>query len=139
MKSKGVYFMLGLVISLLLLGTTDTHSLFMSRGSASMDGPRLMSPTTEDIDLSGKDNLEFRWQRPGPQFLNYLEFKVYKGYQTIDTTLLVKNNYPGNQYPIYVPSSTFEAGQVYSWTMRYVLSTGQKSRRTSATFTVVKK
>ena len=102
-------------------------------------GPYLIYPATEDITLKGKDFLEFRWGRAGGFKLDHYEFKLYKGYEAIASTLIFKQNFPRNAYPISIPANLFENNQVYTWSLRQVFMNGEKTGRSYSSFKIIEK
>jgi len=104
-----------------------------------ISGPTLLSPTTKDIDLSGKVALEFRWEEANTYKTDYLDFRLYKGYDTYASNLILKQRFPVSEYPIKVPASVFEIGQVYTWVIVQVFIGGSKSDKSSSSFKIIKK
>ena len=124
--------------------TTFSQSTFAVRGR-SMDfvpRPRLLSPSTEEVDLSGKEKLEFKWSphervRAGSGS-RYFDFRLYKGYQMVEANLLLKERVPGNKHTISLDAGLFEDGQVYTWSLRRVYKGIGKSDRSINTFKIIK-
>lgn len=108
-------------------------------GFTTISAPVLLSPATDDIDLSGKDTLEFRWQRTDVVDTDHYEFRLYKGYQTVESTLILKQNFPSATFPFKLAASQFEVGQVYTWGLIKVLRDGRKSDSSFSPFKVIKK
>ncbi|MFA5008522.1 MAG: hypothetical protein WC546_04815 [Candidatus Omnitrophota bacterium] len=128
------FFLLLSLISFAPVSYGNRHALFDG-----IKAPTLLYPTTEDIDLSGKGQLEFRWIRTPGLFVYYTEFKVYKGANNFGSDLIYKEKIQPGKFPANVPASYFEAGQVYSWTLRLVLTDGNRTERAYSTFKVIKK
>lgn len=112
--------------------------VFGHRSFGSMPGPTLLYPTTE-VSLTGKDALQFRWERTNLISTRYFIFKLYKGYNTTQENLLKRQNYFTSEYPITIPASEFEVGQVYTWVLTQVFMDGEKSDRSFVSFKVVSK
>ena len=130
------------IIAALLLITNfplDSYGVNKVRIFDSDSGPYLIYPATEDITLKGKDFLEFRWERAGGVRLDHFEFKLYKGYETIASTLMFKQNFPREIYPIRIPAGQFESNQVYTWSLRQVFMNGEKSDRSFSSFKIIEK
>jgi hypothetical protein len=102
-------------------------------------GPMLFYPVTENIDLAGKGYLEFRWWRVELVWTDHFIFKLYKGYNTTGDNLIFKQDYSGWDYPVKLPASQFEVGQVYTWVLQQVFKGGKKSDRSSSSFKIIKK
>jgi len=102
--------------------------------------PKLLSPLTNDIDLTGKQFLKFEWIRyEDPTKVDHYEFRLYRGYGMVQAGLITKQNFSYGDYPIKMPSSLFEAGQVYSWSLRIVYFTGVKGDYAFGSFSIIKK
>lgn len=103
--------------------------------------PVLLSPTTEEVDLTGKAELEFKWSpheaRRG--FRRYYDFRLYKGYDMLERTLIMKKEVDPRADRISIKADTFADGEVYTWSMRQVYDGMQKSRRSTASFKVINK
>jgi len=104
-----------------------------------IEAPTLLHPTTEDIDLTGKDSLQFRWIKTPGVFVYYTQFRLYKTANNFGSDLIYKENVQPGNYPLKIPSTYFEAGQVYSWTLRIVLTDGNRTEIAYSTFKVIKK
>ncbi|MFA5356883.1 MAG: hypothetical protein WC301_05720 [Candidatus Omnitrophota bacterium] len=111
----------------------DTDN-YMSR-----PGPTLLYPVTDNIVLTGKEYLEFRWIKINITETDHFDFRLYKGYDTIAPNLIFKQRFSAIEYPIRIPVSIFEAGQVYSWVLVQVYTGGEKSDRSSSSFKVINK
>jgi hypothetical protein len=120
----------------------NAHAITFGRRVDFVPQPRLLSPAGEEVDLAGKDKLEFRWSphenmRPGPG-TRYYDFRLYKGYQMLESTLLLKKRVPGRERGISLEADMFKAGQVYTWSLRNVYKGTGKSDRSASSFKVVK-
>ncbi|MFA5145321.1 MAG: hypothetical protein WC723_04895 [Candidatus Omnitrophota bacterium] len=105
----------------------------------SRPGPRLLFPVTDDIVLSGKDHLEFKWTRDHLAQTDHFYFRLYKGYNTTAGNLAFKQDYSIDEYPISIPAALFENGQVYTWVLIQVFIGGEKSDRSFSSFKIIKK
>ncbi len=94
-------------------------------------------PVHEKVDLKRKEALPFEWSMEGdPIRRDYYDFRIYKGYEMLASTLIFQQK---TQVPrVLVPSSLFEADQVYTWAVRQVYKQGQKSRRNFDSFTAIR-
>lgn len=108
-------------------------------GSGYIPAEVLLYPTTDDIDLSGKDSLEFRWIRTDLAVTDYFDLRLYKGYDTVESNLIFKKQFSSSIYPIEIPASLFEKGQVYSWVLRQVLYDGRKGDKSFSSFKIINK
>jgi len=102
-------------------------------------GPMLFYPVTDNIELTGKDYLEFRWWRVDMPWTDRFIFKLYKGYNTTADNLIFKQDYSAWDYPIKLPVSRFEVGQVYTWVIVQVFDNGRKSDKSFSSFKITKK
>jgi|GEM_PF-44039 len=102
-------------------------------------GPTLLSPTTDNIDLSGIDLLEFRWMKRRLPETDRFEFRLYKGYQTTADNVILKQDFSAYPFLIKIPVAQFDRDQVYSWSLRQVFDGGDRSDRSFASFKVIRK
>ncbi|MDD5155052.1 MAG: hypothetical protein PHF11_01005 [Candidatus Omnitrophica bacterium] len=114
-------------------------SVLMKDDFRSMPGPTLLYPVTDDIVLSGKDHLEFKWIRTRFAETDYFDFRLYRGYNATGQNLILKDKVDSANYPFRVPASLFENNRVYTWVLVQVLRDGEKSDRTFSSFKIVKK
>jgi hypothetical protein len=102
--------------------------------------PRLVAPTSETVDLSGKKELEFRWSphegRRGTRI--YYDFRLYSGYDMLESMLLIKKKIDPSVHRISIESDVFKDKQVYTWSLRQAYSGIYKSDRSIASFEVIK-
>ena len=117
-----------------------TNLTFGSGGfNQAFPGPDLFSPITDDIDLSGKEYLEFKWRRSDFAYTQSYDFRLYRGYHTAAGSLILKRIIPPQEYPVNIPSEVFEAGQAYTWVLIQVLNDGRKSDKSFSSFKIMKK
>ena len=130
-----------LSLFLLLNAVCFPLALYAARNALfdNIAAPTLLYPITEDIDLTGKDELEFRWIKTPGMFVYYTEFKLYKSANNFVSDLIYKKNIQPDNYPFKVPATYFEKGQTYSWTLRMVLTDGNRSDKAYSTFKVIRK
>ena len=102
-------------------------------------GPTLLYPTSEHIKLSGKDDLEFRWERTDLIETDHFIFKLYKGYNMSEPGMVVRIDFGVDTYPIKVSVQKLEINQVYTWSLQQVLLGGLKSDRSFSTFKITEK
>lgn len=102
-------------------------------------GPVLLYPVTDNVILTGKDCLEFRWQRGYFLEVRYYDFRLYKGDETVSANLILKKKFSLNELPIRLPVAMFEAGQVYTWVLVLVFDSGEKSEPSFSQFRIIKK
>jgi hypothetical protein len=132
-----------LIVLLVILGMAGPvfaqrfHHYFLSNYEPM---PRLISPVGETVDLTGKNTLEFVWSpfEGSIAYRHYFDFRLYKGYQTYESTLIFKEQVPRNKYGIVLDAGIFEDGQIYTWTLRGDYVSG-KSQRAYNSFKVIKK
>jgi len=105
----------------------------------SISGPTLLYPITDNIVLSGKDYLEFKWIRYYFVQTEYFDFRLYKGYNTIAANLIFKQKFTSNEYPISIPKALFEENQVYTWVLVLLFYDGRKSDKSFSSFKIIKK
>ena len=104
----------------------------------SLPAPWLLQPVTDMVDLTGKDALEFKWKPDLSVNTDYYDFRLYKGYDTLASTLILKQRVEGNESSFKVNAATFENGQVYTWSLRRVILSGEKSDKSFSSFKATK-
>ncbi len=102
--------------------------------------PRLITPSTDVVDLSGKDCLEFSWSshEGDPIRRDHYDLRIYKGYQAYGQYRIYKELLPPRQWSVCVSADMFEDGSAYTIALRQVYS-GVKSKRTLQSFRVIKR
>jgi hypothetical protein len=102
--------------------------------------PVLKEPVTDKVDLSGESELVFRWSPHEGSISQrkHYDFRLYEGYQMVESNLIFQNNVAPNQHQIAVNSGMFKNGQVYTWSLRQTYRSG-KSQRSTSSFTVTGK
>jgi hypothetical protein len=133
--------LLGIFIVAILLFRVNSFAGRSSLGSnfAYYPAPELWYPVTQDIDLTGEAVLQFKWRRVDQTKTDHYIFKLYKGYNMLETNLILKENIAPDQYPFKLPKETFEVGQVYTWSLRQVYLNGAKTDIASSPFKIIKK
>lgn len=103
--------------------------------------PVLLNPIGGEVDLRGRDALEFKWSpHEGLTGIReYYDFRLYKGHNTIEEALIMKKRLAGDAYQFNVNSDRFEDGRVYTWFLRQVYSGSRKSHARFISFKVIKK
>jgi hypothetical protein len=131
----GIIFVLS--IAGVLFASDVRHSGSISHFNAPAE-PRLLYPIKDEVTLSGKDVLEFRWWN---DFMgaDHFIFKIYKGYNMYASDLITKQDVPSSASSIKIKSELFEDDQVYTWSLILVALGGQKSDKSFHTFKVIKK
>lgn len=126
------------VVLLVFSSTAYSRSLIFDTDDFA-PAPTLLYPTADDIVLTGKEYLEFRWERVNPVTTDHFNFKLYKGYNTTADNLVFKQEFVADVYPIKLPVSQFEEGQVYTWVLVQVFLEGKKSDKGHSSFKIAKK
>lgn len=103
--------------------------------------PWLLEPVSETVDLIGKDTLTFKWSPfQGTLLLRKCyDFRLYKGYQTLESTQVLKKIVDPKVYAVVLDANLFEDGQVYTWTLRQIYCDIRKSDAAYNSFRVIKK
>lgn len=100
--------------------------------------PTLLYPTSENINLPSDGSLEFRWERQSFAQTDYYLLKIYKGYSTTSSSLIIKKEVKDSDYPFNLPIAQLEDDQVYTWVLQQVFISGKKSDKASASFRLTK-
>jgi hypothetical protein len=98
--------------------------------------PRLVYPISDIVIIAG-DALEFKWWHANIGIDRY-EFNLYKGNEMFSEDLMLKKILPFTQSSIQIDASLFEAGKIYTWSLRQVADSGIKSDKSFITFRVKK-
>ncbi len=137
--------LLGLLVALLFVvpifaGGVHPEMRFDFGGRESVPEPRLLSPISEVVDLTGKDTLEFKWSPfEGRLFKRkYYDFRIYKGREMYFKDEIFKQKVPRGTYSVVLKADIFEDGQVYTWAVRQVYD-DDKSDQAYSAFRVVKR
>lgn len=96
------------------------------RKMGDMPAPRLVQPN-DAVDLSGKNELEFRWGNETGGNFDYYDFRLYKGSQTYEKGLILKKEIPKGTTSIALDAAQFVTGQTYAWSLRFVGSSMSRS------------
>ncbi|MDD4879066.1 MAG: hypothetical protein PHR22_01250 [Candidatus Omnitrophica bacterium] len=99
--------------------------------------PTLLYPTTNDINLEGKDFLDFRWQTGDRGQTDHYELRLYNGYDTTVSGLILKVDVYTS--PARIQAATFKEGGVYTWSLRQILRSGRRGDYSYSSFRVIKK
>lgn len=97
----------------------------MSRRLVDVAPPRLIEPT--DIARLDGGQMKFRWTTEGNSTADYYDFRLYKGTQTVESGLLLKERVPRDKSELIVPGERFSIGESYTWSVRQVGSRKSKS------------
>lgn len=102
---------------------------------------RIISPDDETVDLTGRNALVLRWSRLEGDSMErrYYDVRVYRGRETLENTLIFSAQTPPDADTVRVPSSLFDNGRTYTWTIRQRYYGLAQSRRAYAVFTVFKR
>ena len=138
---KGIHIAAALFLALLLISPVFAQSFTRLDSTGFSDfqpGPLLVYPLGGEVNLSGLDSLEFKWQRDAAN-TSYFIFRLYKGYNMYESGLILKQQVGSSEISTRVKSGLFEDGQVYTWSLVQVFFTGSKSDKSFSSFKVVKK
>jgi hypothetical protein len=138
MRAKIAFF----ALLFLLNGITLSYAYMPGRDifSGNIPEPRLIGPVTDKVDLSGSGELLFKWSPHEGNISErrYYDFRLYEGYQMVESNLVFQDNVPANKHQIALDASMFKLNQVYTWSLRQNYRSG-KSRRSTSSFTIINK
>ncbi len=141
MQRKIKYFLA--LILFLLFTSSGAYPFEVGKGivgpSNNLPEPKLIAPTTETVVLTGKTDLEFKWGGEYAVAVDHYDFRLYKGYNTVETNLILKEQISSQLNIIKIKIEKFEDGQVYTWTLKQVSLGGEKSDASFNSFKVIKK
>ncbi|NQT90865.1 MAG: hypothetical protein HQ558_06385 [Candidatus Omnitrophica bacterium] len=102
--------------------------------------PRIIKPASEEVDLTGKKTLEFKWSRHegSSVYRKYYDFRLYDGYKMVESTLILKKRVDPSLDHVDLDAALFKTGNVYTWGLRQVYR-GNKSRQVHYPFKVIRK
>ena len=136
MNKKIKYLMVIFFVPLFVVGIVTTNiALCGSNTSDVTTMPRLAYPVNPEVAIIG-DYLEFKWWRAAGGVRSY-EFALYKGGGPFGF-VVVQKTLPFNVSSIQVEAKLLDNNQVYTWTLRQVSDSGQKSDQSFNTFKVSK-
>ena len=101
--------------------------------------PTLLYPIGEEVNLCGKDFLEFKWDARDFVRTRYYDFRLYKGYLAIAQNLIAKEHLLSFASSFKIKSDLFKDNQVYTWVLRRVSLEGEKSEASFNSFKVIKR
>jgi hypothetical protein len=119
-----------------------TRSLYLKAESGLAKAPEvvLIKPISTEVALKGEKELGFEWS-PHEGSLNdrdYYDFRLYRGYDMVESTLIQKKKIPPNVYNISLDAGIFENGNVYTWSLRQIYHDSRKSDKSWHSFKVIK-
>lgn len=138
---KRVVYITLIIILMSAFASTTALAFYAGRKKTGMfPAPRMISPITEEVDLSPKEALLFRWSpyRGGASALIYFDFRIYKGYEAIESALVYKEKLTARKSNIEISADTFDSGDIYTWSIRYKNKDGTYSPKNFHSFKVIK-
>jgi hypothetical protein len=130
---------IAITLAVFVLFSGVYNPVFAVKRNDFIPGEWLLYPVTDHIDLSGKDCLEFKWIRTDLVMTDHFDFRLYKGYNTLESNLILKKEFSTDIYPIQIPASQFEKNQVYTWVLVQVLFDGRKGDKAFSSFKIINK
>jgi hypothetical protein len=130
-----------LVISFAVVSLIPAHAFVCRAGAMGfVPQPRILFPDADNVDLSGKKSLEFAWSpHEGDRFMRrYYDFRLYKGYEMVESGLMMKKRVPAGTCGFEVDAGLFDNGGTYTWSLRQIYRSGGKSYRSYKSFKVTK-
>ena len=144
-EEKGMLRKLIICVTVFLFmfsGSSLVFSSTLNRAflTSNIPQPVLKDPVTDRVDLSGKSELVFRWSPHEGSISQrkHYDFRLYEGYQMVESNLIFQSNVPPNQHQIALSVDTFKLNQVYTWSLRQTYRSG-KSQRSTSSFAVISK
>lgn len=103
---------------LLLLTASSAWAGRNERQPGALPAVMLTAPG-DNAEVRPGQPLEFRWSSEGGS-REYYDFRLYKGHETVERGLILKERVPRDQ-PFYRASpDLFEDGETYAWSVRQV-------------------
>lgn len=142
MKNWAILFIL--MAGLLPAATTSARSMAAEEAIAARNAdmvpmPRLLYPTKETVDMTGKEMLEFRWSPHEGDRLKRrsYDFRLYRGRDMLESSLVLKKFVSPDMFSLKLKNDLFKDGQVYTWSLRQIYYDSQKSRKASQSFKII--
>jgi hypothetical protein len=109
--------------------------------SGFVPAPRLVYPNSDEVELKKNASLRFEWSPfEGDRFgRRYYDLRLYRGYQPVESALVLAEQVDAGVYTFEVQSEAFEDQEVYTWTLRQVYDGLRKSDRQQQSFKIVRK
>jgi len=103
--------------------------------------PALIYPIGGEVSLGGKSVLQFKWSphEGAGGGRDYYDFRLYKGYQMVESALFLKEKLAGDMYQYNISSDRFRENEVYTWALRQIYNPLRKSGWRYISFRVIKK
>jgi hypothetical protein len=137
-----ISFICFMVFLFIFAGASFVHPSSFSKNifTSNIPQPVLKEPVTGKVGLSGMSELVFRWSPHEGNISQrkHYDFRLYEGYQMIESNLILQNNVSPSQHQLAVNTDIFKINQVYTWSLRQVYRSG-KSQRSTSSFTVIDK
>jgi hypothetical protein len=111
----------------------------VSGNFAEVPSPRIMQPTGDNLDLRGKDTIEFKWYynvRGAEGQGGSYEIEIYKAGMMVQGNMVYEQKVPFGQDTLQVDAKLFRPGQVYSWQIRFIKYDLRKSDWAISSFKV---
>lgn len=141
MNKKMVWLVLGLVALVLAVVFLAMAPRPLHSSSEFSADPRILSPLSEKIDLTGQKTLVFTWDDSGGSAgrRRYFDFRIYKGYQRYEPYIIFKQRLEPTVFSIEVDTALFEDGGRYTWSLAQSFMGQGISNEAYSLFTVTKK
>ncbi|MDD4955215.1 MAG: hypothetical protein PHP17_04160 [Candidatus Omnitrophica bacterium] len=134
MSRNGKYLTIAVFLLVIVSGFA-AKALCRSNSIDETAAPRLSYPIEPEVVVTG-DTLDFKWW-PATGGVRGYEFVLYKGGGPSGDVLVQKTLQFANL--IKVDAKLLEDGKTYTWTLRQISDSGQKSDQSFNTFKVLKK
>ncbi|MBP7056549.1 MAG: hypothetical protein KBB52_06835 [Candidatus Omnitrophica bacterium] len=101
---------------------------------------RLISPVGVTVRVNSGEGILFKWSWMEGNRLErqYYDFRIYKGYDMLESTLIYKARIPPDTDRVMIESGIFGEDGIYTWCVRQRYYGLARSRRSYASFKVVK-
>jgi len=139
---KKIFLILVLALTFISLVSVELYAQsrrsFGSAGHVPM--PRLISPTSEVVNIKDKDGILFKWssQQMPTGGRRKFRFQLYEGYDMYEQSLIFKKEIDPHIFEIFIKRDNFEDGKAYTWSLRQRGFSPSWSRRSFYTFRLVK-
>lgn len=119
---KKIPLIIILILSFILLNGIGLYAQAPTRTGGGVVTPRvrLISPTSEVINIKDKGGILFKWsphQIPSGGRRKF-RFQLYEGYDMYEMNLIFKKELDPSTFEIFIEKDKFKDGAAYTWSIR---------------------
>lgn len=100
--------------------------------------PEIRYPAGEELDITGKDTVTFKWRTPGSFDIDHVNCKIYKSDITSDSNKIFSQEVDPFQSEVDIKTDLFQNGERYTIVLQSISQEGFKSDKVFNSFVVKK-